>query len=470
MNEQTIYFNLSAPFFGNIFLPKKSFRGSSTVNFVLTGVNEEVFDVLFLDLTWGDKTLTEFIQKDLLFNYREKSIFEEMKYSKPGGSIATIYKHTFTNTQDTVNTSLTSVLELTFNNGVITRFVQPIDIYDGSFYDEIANLSFLKTQILPHSSNNLFTLLEGQNNKTAYVALIGNTSKFTKSTDSPITPEFIPRSFRTVADDGIDSRITTVAPGNVNTSKLRFITVDNSTATYIRNPACWANDVDLTGLPVFNSQTNNNRFCGSLITRRHVINAAHANPEPGSILRFVDESNNVYTRTILSRQSVVDTDINLCVLDSDLPSSIKSYKIMPKEVLDLIPDNLVGSEQSIFNPATRTAIFTTDQELKALVKEHVHNSYGLFNPDNRVSYMYDPLTLPRSTFSEAMISGDSGSATGFIIDGELIILSAWLFTTSGPRYGNFITQIQSVINSLNAANNIPNNYEVELFDLSGFTI
>lgn len=182
MIEQTIYFNLSAPFFGDIFLPKKSFRGSSTVNFVLTGISEEVFDVLFLDITWGDKTLTSFIQKDLLFNYRERSIFDEIKYGKLGGSVATVYKHTFTNTQSTVNTSLTSVFELTYNNGFITRIIQPIDIYDGSFYDEIANLSFIKTQILPHESNDLFTLLESQKNKTTYLALIGNTSKYRKTT------------------------------------------------------------------------------------------------------------------------------------------------------------------------------------------------------------------------------------------------------------------------------------------------
>ena len=167
---QSIYFTLSTPIAGNIFFPKISYRGNTTLNFVLTGISEEVFDVLFIDIDWGDKTPIVFLQKDLLFNYKEQSIFDEIRYGKLGGSVATIHTHTFSNTQSTFNTSLTSVFTLTYNNGVITRLIQPIDIYDGSFYDKIGDLNVLSTQITP--DNDTFVVFECEAIKQTTVAIL----------------------------------------------------------------------------------------------------------------------------------------------------------------------------------------------------------------------------------------------------------------------------------------------------------
>jgi hypothetical protein len=472
MSLFNIYCTLSAPATRNIFLNPVLLKGTTTVNFVLTGINEEISNILFLDINWGDSSNSLSLQRDIIFNYKEQSIFDEVLYGKLRGSVATIHSHVYNNTTNAYNTSLTAVINCTFNTGDTVRFIQPINVFNASFYDRLGDLSISKTQIQPNEDSNTFAILEGQNNKFSYISILKDT-RYPGQTGAPIP--FI-QSFKPHANAQIDDRIGNVLYSNISNSKLIFTTINNSTSTYIRNPLCWASDVDLTGLPVYNSQTNNNRFGGSLITRRHVINAAHSNPAPGSTLRFVDANNNVYVRTIVAREVVfnfvdqVTTDINISLLDQDLPTSIKSYTIMPKEVIDLIPDNLEGDDRNIFNPATRTAMFYTDQELKALVIEHVHNSYGLVNTDNRFVYLADPLDSTRVLFYEQPIGGDSGSAVGFIVNNELVIVTAFTFLNRGDRYGFYADKIQSVINNLNTLNGVPNTYNIELFDLSGFTI
>lgn len=91
----TIYVNLSS-IYENQTIKKEinNIKGNSTIQFILTGINEEVNDALSLELNWGDSSNIESYKKDLVFNYKEKSIFDEILYGKLGGSVMTQYKHT----------------------------------------------------------------------------------------------------------------------------------------------------------------------------------------------------------------------------------------------------------------------------------------------------------------------------------------------------------------------------------------
>ena len=161
-----IYFNLSSITENTSITREEAIlKGSPTIQYVLTGINEEANKALSLELDWGDGSEIEYYSKDIIFNYREESIFDEIIYNKPGGSICYTYNHTYDPPVATTTTSLTSQLIIYFNNGPYVIFYQPIKLVKESYYDGIKEFSILNTQIQSTSSLTVANL-EGKNSKT----------------------------------------------------------------------------------------------------------------------------------------------------------------------------------------------------------------------------------------------------------------------------------------------------------------
>ena len=83
-----------------------AFKSDPTITFVLTGIDEVANQALTLDINWGDGSDTNFNQKDLVFNYKKESIFNEMLYGKVGGTILDSYEHTYVPSTSSFATSL----------------------------------------------------------------------------------------------------------------------------------------------------------------------------------------------------------------------------------------------------------------------------------------------------------------------------------------------------------------------------
>lgn len=174
MNRLNLYYNISSTEEKEqvIKYPPVNFKGSSSVTYILTGINEELNSALFLEIDWGDGSSREYYQKDLIFDYREESIFNEILYGKIGGSIATFYTHTYFNNTSSYNIALSSQLLFTFSNGSTVLIIQPVGIFKNSYYDEIGDLNLLNTQVTPTSSNYTFVNFEGKNNRQTYVGIV----------------------------------------------------------------------------------------------------------------------------------------------------------------------------------------------------------------------------------------------------------------------------------------------------------
>jgi len=86
--DTTIFLNLSNVTSTTIYNLPITLKGFSTVNFILTGINESYNTILFLDINWGDSNSNIITyKKDIFYNYREQTIFNEILYGKIGGSL-----------------------------------------------------------------------------------------------------------------------------------------------------------------------------------------------------------------------------------------------------------------------------------------------------------------------------------------------------------------------------------------------
>lgn len=161
-----LYFNLSnITSSATIKRQEEIFKGAPTVQFVLTGIDETFNKALSLELTWGDGSAPEFYSKDLFFNYREESIFNEIIYNKPGGSICYWYSHTFDPPYETVSFGLTAQMVIYFSSGLYVNYLIPLKLVKESYYDGIKEFNILNTQMQSTSSHTVVNL-EGKNNKT----------------------------------------------------------------------------------------------------------------------------------------------------------------------------------------------------------------------------------------------------------------------------------------------------------------
>lgn len=268
--------------------------------------------------------------------------------------------------------------------------------------------------------------------------------------------------------DNIDSRINGVTASDA-TTKL-WSTEDQATPTYVWNVNFWGYGTDLTPISPWNSQTDccgvgdHARRAGVLISPRHIAFANHYAPNLGTQYRFIKQDGTVVTRTMTNEAQVFtaggsQTDIEIGVLDSDVPAGISFAKVLPANYVSYLPSltstttvptlNLMGGAYSI-----------PDTDKQGYIKE----LYQL-TPDGYGGVGFEPPTIAHrlTFFPRDYMTGDSGNGSFLIINNQLVLLDT---TTSfggfGPNYAAFITQINSVMASLGGG------YSLTTIDLSAF--
>jgi len=246
-----------------------------------------------------------------------------------------------------------------------------------------------------------------------------------------------PTNYRKILSAGIDSAIAGRTANN--STKLIFSTQTPNNGVnpvYVRSNTCWAKNIDLSPLSPWNS-SGNTQEGGTLISPRHIVFANHFTIPNGSTLIFVDMNNNSYTRTLSNQAQVTGTDIQIGVLDSDLPSNVSFCQVSSLELADF-PTN-----------SNRVPVLYTDQEEKALVGDF----YNIGNIDlgGNLQYaggLFTPADSQRASFYETVISGDSGDPIGFVYNNKYILLFTFYSANFGPNLGYYLNEINSVMTSL----------------------
>lgn len=254
-------------------------------------------------------------------------------------------------------------------------------------------------------------------------------------------------------NDDVDNKINGLNPTD---AKPIFSTQNHATSTYVRNSGCWAIGADLTCISPWNS-TGQQYRAGTLISPRHIIFAAHFQINNGATIRFVDNNNNVVTRTMVNKLTHPNyvpyyPDLTIGVLDSDVPASIGFAKILPQNWNTRLPS------LSFDYPIPCLAL---DQEEKALITEWYSNSSNI----NQITVnCKPPIKNSRLAFFENIILFDSGNPCFLIINNQLVIITVW--TYGGGGGGTAIYHQKDVINAMMSS--LGGGYSLTEVDLSGF--
>lgn len=237
----------------------------------------------------------------------------------------------------------------------------------------------------------------------------------------------------------IDSRIA-LAASSTGISLYTSRPTTSTSSAWVRNPEVWSDKViplDFTGVSGWDDQSWYLPYLqgGTLISPRHFVTAAHFYPPLGSTLVFFDASGNAVPRVITAYSQVPSTDIEVGLLDSDVPDSITYYPIMASTTLR----NMLQRVDSI-SPATPVARF--DQESKILVQQ----LFTVANPTSiGIAGVSSALRVP---FAEATVEGDSGRPTFMIVDNQPVLIATQSGYTSGAHYGAYINEINTAMASL----------------------
>jgi hypothetical protein len=207
----------------------------------------------------------------------------------------------------------------------------------------------------------------------------------------------------------------------------------NPPSSWTRNPNHFLKNFDLSGFAVYvdiGSSSEKTKKSAALISNKHVLLAKHVtgdNP-PSFNIKFVNNSNEVFTYSVDACIHLDFSDMMIGVLDRVIDPSLCFYKVLRSNFdsyYNLIIDS-IGS-------GSKLPVIFVDQDKNLSVGDAVFTKAALpVNAGNPTTY---PLGYVwqinvsnnnlKYSYSEYVISGDSGNPIFCILNNELILLGLW---------------------------------------------
>ena len=254
----------------------------------------------------------------------------------------------------------------------------------------------------------------------------------------------------------IDALIAASGTANIGTLEKLFTLRTGTSSPYMRNGSCYISGtgIDFTGVSPWSgtqdSWPGGSRGAGTLVSPRHFIYANHFTLPNGTKLYFAKSDGTLVYRTITAQTNIAGTDIQVGVLDSDVPAGITFYKVMPSNWHQYASDYQMW-------PAP---LLCTDQNKNVYLNEtyYVSNNLSTF-----YEIAFNPCADPtRLLFTGGGIAGDSGSPIFFLINGQLVLVGCYYTFCSCPDIAYYATQINSAMTALGGG------YQLTTVSLAGF--
>ncbi len=267
---------------------------------------------------------------------------------------------------------------------------------------------------------------------------------------------------------------------------------------HVYNSNCWLGNVagrtafaSFHDLPSGGGGVDRWRSGPTLITRRHAVTAWHAittmgefakriNGNPGTKITWVGTDGFSYTNECVDYAQVLtaqgwDTDIAVILLDADVAVAVESLKLLPSSITTKLPmfPNTSGDRSCFYG---QLPVIACNQHKHAFAIDMSYLTSGVVKLGFAPSWSFPSWSLTvvaccgyGSCFAFFPADGgDSGSPLFLLLNNELVLLTTWWGQEVGTFYGQYADRINGVISAIDSANNVSGNYEVTLFDLSGY--
>jgi hypothetical protein len=152
-----------------VYAGKEAIKGASSVSFDFSNMIGPESRASKITIDWGDGSPVLAKGKDVVFDYRRDSIFDEVLYGAIGGTVLTSYSHEYFNDSQYYGKDFFAKILITWEDGTFTYIVQPITVFWDSFYDDVQEFSLLSTQILPVSTNETFISFESKYDRASLI-------------------------------------------------------------------------------------------------------------------------------------------------------------------------------------------------------------------------------------------------------------------------------------------------------------
>lgn len=256
-------------------------------------------------------------------------------------------------------------------------------------------------------------------------------------------------------DSAIDSLVAASGTAGLPASLAMFSTISGT--TYVRNASCWltGTGIDLTGMSPCNSGAGSGgatNYAGTLVSPRHLIFANHYHPGNGAVIRFIKSDGTIINRTLIDQRQVGTTDIQVGILDSDVPAGIGFYPVAPSNL------NNYASDHQLWP----IPLITTDQQKSIYINE-VNKIEGGY------VWMTAPSSSSRKPFTHLAIGGDSGSPCFYLVNGRLVLAGCYYYSIGIPDLSAYGSAINSAMHALSQSASASTDYQLTVADMSNFT-
>ena len=267
-----------------------------------------------------------------------------------------------------------------------------------------------------------------------------------------------------VASRSIDDRIKDVDPTEAVPRFVNYF-VNGSNGVFQLNTNFWARDLDLSCVSVWHSGDNRGSKAATLITRKHVVMAAHW---ASWDYVFCDTNGQICTRTI-SRIADISDDLRLGQLNTPLPDSFKPASVMSTNYVRYISAGKYLPTLCLNQEKGATVLELEDLNCRVLeTGRGWHSQYGKNSMTNYVS-------VQRTNIRGTTPGGNSGCPVFLVVGNELVLLfSKHLGSHTEDRWCHFwgptlSFRLESIQNKINEWEGLDaGQFQLVPFDLSTY--
>lgn len=288
----------------------------------------------------------------------------------------------------------------------------------------------------------------------------------------------------------ISDQVFAIANGSTSSPNhyLIYSTFNQTNNTYVKNSGCWAASLNFSGVSV-NKVGSGGVTSVTMVTPRHAIGAAHYAPTVGDKMYFCDASNTTVERTITSVR-IAAGDSVVVKFDSDVPTSVKKYKLPPSDWKSYLPND----RPTITLPFSGLVLNYAALKIPMIVLSHyrwddnwplqrfgrfvyIYESYiqwavtpsaeirkAFLDGVPAVAQYFDGAFVDYNGEPSGIRGGDSGLPCFYLVNGDLIYGLKHLYPATGPFLGDYLTELQDAIDFTGSEG-----YSIQTVDLLGFT-